>query len=140
MGRSLQELENLVSQFAGDPAFVELAAFHRDKGEIEKALMICLRGIDSNPSELKGKLQLSRIFYELGLNSFAVRELVELNTKLPNNNNIKKLLGLFNVSQVKKDDVKPSEGVNTAENTPTKEEEGQVIAETEFDLDLSEKD
>ena len=78
-GRDLEALRKLVAEDPGDPAFYDLArALSGQKSTLKEAQFIVIRGINSNPSHLKARLLLAKIYYSQELVEFAVRELIEL--------------------------------------------------------------
>lgn len=116
---SEEEARSALEGDPGDPRFVDYADNLRKEKRLEEALLVSLRGVSVNPNLAKGRLILGRIFYDMGLHSFAAREVKELLASAPENKTLKRLSELLN----------PGEGVNTAEG---------VIAESDFDVDLLE--
>lgn len=90
------------------------------QGERGEALVKCLCGVDSEPNAHQGQLLLARMLFELGCNRLCVRELQELNQKLPDSKVLRRLLEKFGMQ--------PS-SLQFTESTP------ETVAEADFDLD-----
>lgn len=69
-------IESLESRYRRDPAsriFPRLADAYREEGNIDKAIEICLNGLDLYPSNVTGRIVLGRCYFEMGkLNEAAV--------------------------------------------------------------------
>lgn len=64
--RSLQELSAEVATNPGSTAFVELAAAYRERGDLQRALWLCLRGIQRHPTHVEAHYELGRIYWARG--------------------------------------------------------------------------
>lgn len=86
------EVLTILSQDPGNSIFADYAdILHRD-GRSESGIMISLRGISANPSCYKGRLILSKIFFDLGFTPFCIEQLLILRRALPENKSLVKLL------------------------------------------------
>lgn len=74
-GRSLQELSAEVATNPNSTAFVELAAAYRDRGDLRRALWLCLRGLQRHPTHVEAHFELARIYEERGERELALDEL-----------------------------------------------------------------
>ncbi|UCF21227.1 MAG: tetratricopeptide repeat protein [Gemmatimonadota bacterium] len=75
--RSLQELSAEVATNPGSTAFVELAEAYRERGDTERALRLCLRGLQRHPTHAAAHYELGRIYEarserELALDEFGI--------------------------------------------------------------------
>lgn len=71
-------IESLESRYRRDPAsriFPRLADAYREEGNIDKAIEICLNGLDLYPSNVTGRIVLGRCYFEQGRLNEAVVEL-----------------------------------------------------------------
>ena len=130
MDKTLDEIEALLNEDPGNPAFVECAERYRALGDYANAFERCFAGLSANPSNHQGRLLLARLFYEKGYIAFAVRELELLAKHLPDNNTVKRLLE------------KLAPGSSQQLGETTKEKSGKAddtVAEAEFDFDTLEK-
>ncbi len=64
--RSLHELSAEVATNPQSTAFVELAAAYRERGDVERALRLCLRGIQRHPTHVEAHFELGRIYEARG--------------------------------------------------------------------------
>jgi hypothetical protein len=64
-------------------------------GELEKALLACVRWISDNPEDVAARLELARVYCLLGYFSFAEAEITLLLDLLPNNQFIQRLQSLI---------------------------------------------
>ncbi|NLF25472.1 MAG: hypothetical protein GX589_07420 [Deltaproteobacteria bacterium] len=87
-----ERLKSVLEEDPGNSVFIEYAKCLIEERSFESALMVCLRGLSSNPSAHAGRLLLARVFYELGLVPFAVREVEELCRELPHNLKLQRVL------------------------------------------------
>lgn len=86
------EVLNILSADPGNSIFSDFAeALHKD-GNSEAAIIVCLRGLSSNPSYNKGRLSLAKIYYDLQFKPFCIEQLKTIHKNLPNNKSIKSLL------------------------------------------------
>jgi len=72
--RSLQELSAEVANNPNSTAFVELAAVYRERGDVDRALRLCLRGIQRHPTHVEAHYELGRIYEERGERELAADE------------------------------------------------------------------
>jgi lipopolysaccharide biosynthesis regulator YciM len=86
------DLEKLVVTDPGDPRFADLADMYRRRGDYQGAFDLCFNGLTANPSSVRGRVVLARLFYERHQFPFAVRELRELVKLIPDNMFLSKLL------------------------------------------------
>jgi tetratricopeptide (TPR) repeat protein len=64
--RSLQELSAEVATNPNSTAFVELAAAYRERGDTERALRLCLRGLQRHPTHVEAHFELGLIYEARG--------------------------------------------------------------------------
>ena len=128
---SLEETRALLQDDPGNPAFVDCAEELRRAGDLEEALEICLAGLSANPSSLRGRLVLARVFYESGYIPFAARELAYLRRARPESESLRKLCEELGVEALQ------DSFADAAQSLPA-QGEAEVVAETEFDLDVLE--
>ena len=117
------ETRALLQEDPGNPAFVDFAEELRRAGELREAMEICLAGLSANPSSLRGRLVLARIFYESGYSPFAAREIAELQRARPESESLRKLAMQL--------------GSEISQAEPPLEQ-SEVVAEGEFNLDVLE--
>jgi len=120
------EIKGILDNNPGDPVFVSYSDNLRIVGNLADALRICMAGLTASPDDVKGRLVLAQIFYDLGFLPFAIRELKELNRTLPDNESIKRLLSKIAPGEQKfraADEPNPAHG------------EEATVAEAEFDFD-----
>ncbi len=72
--RSLQELTAEVATNPNSTAFVELAAAYRERGDLERALRLCLRGLERHPTHVEAHFELGRIYEARGDRELALDE------------------------------------------------------------------
>lgn len=72
--RSLHELSAEVATNPDSTAFVELAAAYRERGDLERALRLCLRGIQRHPTHVEAHYELGRIYEQQGDRELALDE------------------------------------------------------------------
>jgi tetratricopeptide (TPR) repeat protein len=72
--RSLQELSAEVATNPNSTAFVELAAAYRERGDLDRALRLCLRGIQRHPTHVEAHYELGRIYNAMGERELALDE------------------------------------------------------------------
>ncbi|MBX7143741.1 MAG: hypothetical protein K1X79_04770 [Oligoflexia bacterium] len=87
-----KDLQTLVQNDAGHPAFVELAEGLYGRGLLKEALEVCLKGLSRNPSAHIGRLLLARIYFELECYPFAIREIELLCRALPKVQTLRRIL------------------------------------------------
>ncbi|MCC6220241.1 MAG: hypothetical protein IT291_03260 [Deltaproteobacteria bacterium] len=79
MEKSLERLRLLVAARPECPEFVELAEMlSTDAKTRPEAREVCFAGLARDPSNLKARLLLARLFYLDGMNEFCLKELLEL--------------------------------------------------------------
>jgi hypothetical protein len=127
------ELEGVVSNNPGADEFVELATLLAEIPEKRSyAREICFKGVNSNPSSLRGRLILARLFYLDGMLEFAARELAEV-SKFATVPSLTKLMDNFGAH------IKPYRPVEISIENPSKQEdEGEVLAEIDLDSAFAE--
>ena len=74
MGRSIQELSAEVATNPNSTAFVELAAAYRERGDLERAARLCLRGLERHPTHVEAHYELGRIYEARGERELALDE------------------------------------------------------------------
>ena len=97
----MDDTDNLAELLRSDPGnelFVGYAQGLREKGMLRQALEVCLGGVNANPRQHRGRLLLSRIFFELGYHALAARELLELKGYFPQSGALQDLLARFGES------------------------------------------
>lgn len=72
--RSLQELSAEVATNPNSTAFVELAAAYRERSDLDRALRLCLRGIQRHPTHVEAHYELGRIYEVMGERELALDE------------------------------------------------------------------
>lgn len=72
--RSLQELSAEVATNPNSTAFVELAAAYRERGDLHRALWLCLRGLQRHPTHVEAHYELGRIYEARGERELALDE------------------------------------------------------------------
>ncbi|UCC47909.1 MAG: tetratricopeptide repeat protein [Gemmatimonadota bacterium] len=72
--RSLQELSAEVAANPNSTAFVELAAAYRERGDLDRALRLCLRGLQRHPTHVEAHCELGRIYEQRGERELALDE------------------------------------------------------------------
>lgn len=72
--RSLQELSAEVATNPNSTAFVELAAAYRERGDLQRALWLCLRGLQRHPTHVEAHFELGRIYEARGERELALDE------------------------------------------------------------------
>ena len=122
--RSEQELNRIVFEDPGNPAFAELAELLRKQGKLGEALDTCLSGLSKNPTCHLGRLVLARVFYDRRMYSFAVRELEALRIALPQSKTIAKLL----------ETLSPGSAALSAAVAPSVQDD-ETVAETDFEFE-----
>jgi len=127
-----EDLQKLLKDDPGNPAFAEFADELRKEGKLNEGLEVCLSGLSSNEDYPKGKLILARIFYLKGYLPFAVRELKELSRMRPESQRIKRLLDLLAPHEAQA--APASEIAESPENTK-KDQVSETLAEADFDFD-----
>lgn len=73
--RSLQELSAEVATNPKSTAFVELASAYRERGDLQRALWLCLRGLQRHPTHVEAHFELARIYREREEHELALDEL-----------------------------------------------------------------
>lgn len=72
--RSLQELSAEVAANPNSTAFVELAAAYRERGDLDRAVRLCLRGLQRHPTHVEAHYELGRIYEQRGERELALDE------------------------------------------------------------------
>jgi len=72
--RSLQSLSEEVATNPNSTAFVELAAAYRERGDTERALRLCLRGLQRHPTHVEAHFELGLIYEARGERELALDE------------------------------------------------------------------
>jgi tetratricopeptide (TPR) repeat protein len=72
--RSLQSLSEEVATNPNSTAFVELAAAYRERGDSERALRLCLRGLQRHPTHVEAHFELGLIYEARGERELALDE------------------------------------------------------------------
>lgn len=72
--RSLQELSEEVATNPNSTAFVELAAAYRERGDLERAVRLCLRGLQRHPTHVEAHYELGLIYEARGERELALDE------------------------------------------------------------------
>ena len=120
---SESEIKRTLEASPGDPVFVSYADNLRILGNLSEALRVCLAGLTASPDGVKGRLVLAQILYDGKYLPFALRELRELSRQLPQNESIKRLLA------------KLSPGESNVDPDQVSTDEGETMAEADFDFD-----
>ncbi len=72
--RSLRELSAEVATNPNSTAFVELAAAYRERGDLQRALWLCLRGLQRHPTHVQAHYELGCIYEARGERELALDE------------------------------------------------------------------
>lgn len=72
--RSLHELSAEVATNPNSTAFVELATVYRERGDLERAKRLCLRGLQRHPTHVEAHFELGRIYEAQGERELALDE------------------------------------------------------------------
>ncbi len=70
----MQELSAEVATNPNSTAFVELAAAYRERGDLQRALWLCLRGLQRHPTHVEAHHELGRIYEARGERELALDE------------------------------------------------------------------
>lgn len=114
-----EEFLDTLEDDPGNEIFCEYAETLRGRGDLKESLWVLLRGLNSSPSLHRGRLLLARVLYEAGFVVFAVRELEDLQSALPENELIGRLIERL------------GGGTKSEDDLPSLEE---TFGETEFDF------
>lgn len=135
MSQDLEELRAQVAKDPGDPAFYDLAKqISQSSEQLSEAREILLRGVNANPSHLKARLLLARVYYLDGLTEFSVRELIEL-YRQSHNPAVKELLESFGT--IGEEFLHAYQAVFGASDTPSSDS-SEVLAEIKIEEDFEE--
>lgn len=144
----LAEVLAKLSSNPGDPEYAQYADRLRSSGDHWSALKITLTGLNQNPDLHRGRLVLARIYYNLGLLHFAVRELEYLRAALPENASIRRLLEQLapdrtSATEAENSPAGPSHSGSQQISSQTEAQQRAVpanssvtLAEDEFDIDI----
>ena len=115
------KIQKLVSNPA-DPVYIEVARFYHSKGDSKEAIFTCLKALSKNPNHPLGRVQLSKIYLDLGFYTFALNELELAHYMLPENDSIKRLIEIISPG--------------TLDNLKNKKysSEEKILAEKKFDI------
>lgn len=72
--RSIRELSAEVATNPDSAAFVELVAAYRERGDLDRALRLCLRGLARHPTHVEAHFELGRVYEERGERELALDE------------------------------------------------------------------
>ena len=72
--RSIRELSEEVATNPDSVAFVDLVAAYRERGDLERALRLCLRGLERHPTHVEAHYELGRIYEVKGEAELAADE------------------------------------------------------------------
>ncbi len=72
--RSIAELSAEVAANPDSPATVELAAAYRERGDLDRALRLCLRGLERHPTLVSAHYELGLIYRARGEHQLALDE------------------------------------------------------------------
>ena len=72
--RSIQELSEEVATNPNSTAFVELAAAYRERGDLDRAMRLCLRGLQRHPTHVEAHFELGLIYEARGERELALDE------------------------------------------------------------------
>jgi len=123
LGMSDQETLDLLAKDPGNTIFAEYADSLRESGDYDAAVLVCLRGLSVNYNFQRGRLVLSRVFYEMNCIPFAIEQVKILVSSLPENKVLRRLLKKLTGGQGNVDvDSKPASADDT-------------VAEADFDFD-----
>ena len=125
----LNDLKGKLAQDPGDPCFLEYAKQLLKNGSLAESILVLLRGLSLNGSEHNARLLLARSFAENGMLPFAIRELEELCTQLPDNKPLRKLLE--RLAPDRSAGHQKDMGRSTVASSGSTE---RTVAEAEFDL------
>lgn len=139
----MNDLEKVLAENPGDPAFVEQAGALFEQGKELEAIEVCLAGLSASPELHRGRLLLAKILFSKSFIPFALRELRYLNKALPENEPIRKLLEKLSLSSSDTESVESSVAESAVIQGETSDEGGAegsepeevTVAESDFDLD-----
>ncbi|MGI6681315.1 MAG: hypothetical protein ACOX3T_07540 [Bdellovibrionota bacterium] len=92
-------LKHNLRQSAEMEFFPEYAEKLRLVKKHSASIRVCLEGLSKYPSVDRGRLVLARTYYDCGYVDFALKELLYLNQKNPDNIFIKRLITKFSISK-----------------------------------------
>jgi tetratricopeptide (TPR) repeat protein len=122
---SLEELVLRLKEDPGDPLIVKLAEKFLESGSTENALLTTLNGLNSAPDNNIARLLLAKIFYQMKLKRFAIRELDEIIEVAPKSKEkLNKLKAAILGQELSSNDTSVTKG----------SDKERIIGETEFDL------
>lgn len=124
-----QGLRDAVEKDQGAPEFVDLAKLLRERDELKEAVHICLAGLSQNPTFHRGRLLLSRLYFDLHYYPFALRELLQIREAYPDNASLGRLIDKLSP------DVSGSEAASSKPSTAEIEVDEETLAEADFDFD-----
>lgn len=129
---SEDQYKQLLAVEPGDDVFVDYADLLRRTGRLPEALVVALTGVTHATDHTRGRLLLSRIYYELGLLPLAVVEVKRLQAEHPELRFLKQLLLKLapdeKVSEAVEESA-PTEGAAPAGSNES------TLAEGEFDFE-----
>ena len=131
----IKELKATVGSDPGAAEFVELAQMlSEDEKTRLEAREVCIRGLGSDPKNLKGRLLLARLYYQEKLYEFCVRELVELNRQ-SDLGSVSRLLDAFGgFAAVYRQGFENTESSDAGAGSNT--EDDDVVAEIDLEADF----
>jgi hypothetical protein len=88
----MKDVAAVLDRDPGNVLFYDLAVGLSLEGNLLDAIEVCLRGLSVNPGFHKGRLLLSRLYYECGFIPFAVRELELLLQACPHSRAVRRLV------------------------------------------------
>lgn len=107
------EILEILSADPGNSIFSDFAEALHKEGNSEAAIIVCLRGLSSNPSLHKGRLILAKIYYDLGFKPFSIEQLKYLQKNLPSNKSIRNLLEKLDPQEFNKTTIQLNQEVKT---------------------------
>lgn len=122
---------NLLVEDPGHESFVRVAEELRGLGDFDRALAVCVRGLNKIPENLHARLTLAHIYYQMGCTHFAFRELLELQSAHPESVSIAKLLQKFMPEGGAEAQI---QGLNQKSASAAGHTQ-EIVAESEFDFD-----
>jgi hypothetical protein len=108
--------------------YIKLTKKQLEDKEFDKSLLTCLTGLSLDYNNSQARLLLARIFFELKLYPFAVREIKELYSRYHDSKSLKNLLTKLDPSSV---------SIGSETNVQSQKKE-QVLAEADFDIEFIE--
>lgn len=130
-----KEYIDVLASDPGDELFVDYGELLRRTGRFGEALIVTLRGLSHSPDNVRARLLLARIYFELGCTPFAVREVRDLHSEFPERKFLRQLL----IKLAPDEKVTAAPVAEPSESAPQASPTPQTVAESEFDFEALEE-